>query len=90
MIEEMKVLEDQIHRLMEMLSHLKEDRSRLEARVQEGEKELQTLRQEVVSLQTVEKDCRRLQQEQSEVRTRIEKMLGDLKGVDGGKGSGEK
>jgi chromosome segregation ATPase len=87
MIEEMKVLEEQVRRLMEMVNHLKEDRGRLQTRFQEKELEAQALRQEMTSFKGVEKEFQQLQQERGEVRGRIEKMLIDLKGFEGVKGS---
>jgi chromosome segregation ATPase len=74
MIEQMKVLEQQIQKLMEHVARLKEDKNRLEGKLADGEKALQAAREELNSFKEVEK----------EVRSRIERMLVDLKEVEDG------
>lgn len=90
MIQDMKILEEQVHKLMDLVSQLKEDRTRLQARLENGEAEIQSLRKEVASFREIQKDHEQFQQERSEVRSRIEKMLNDLKGVEGVRGVGQR
>lgn len=90
MIEEMKVLEQHVQKLVEYVSQLKDANIQLESRVGEGEKTIQMLRQEAASLRDIEKDYQKLQQERTEVRGRVERLLSELKGVsDSGKRTGE-
>ena len=89
-IEDMKVLEEQVHKLMDLVSQLKEDRTRLQARLENGEAEMQSLRQELVSVREIQKEHDRFQEERSEVRSRIEKMLNELKGVEVVRGAGQR
>lgn len=82
-IDKVKMLEDRITEVMEYIKKLQKERIDLEQRLQEKDKALKDMQQEIESYKKFEDECNRMKDEKGEVRSRIEKILDALKGVGG-------
>ncbi|MBI5755517.1 MAG: hypothetical protein HZA12_01210 [Nitrospirae bacterium] len=82
-IDKIKMLEDRITEVMEYIKKLQKERIDLEQSLQEKDKALKDMQQEIVSYKKFEDECNRMKDEKGEVRSRIEKILDALKGVGG-------
>lgn len=82
-IDKIKMLEDRITEVMEYIKKLQKERIDLEQSLQEKDKALKDMQQEIVSYKKFEDECNRMKDEKGDVRSRIEKILDALKGVGG-------
>lgn len=76
MMEALKQLEEQIQRLLGVIRDLRQERDRLQSQVQ-------ALQEEVAALREVEQAHHRLQQERDEARERIERILTQIREMEG-------
>ena len=76
MMEELRQLEEQIQKLLGIIRDLRQERDRLQSQVQ-------SLQEEVAVLREVEQAHQRLQQERDEARVRIERILAQIREMEG-------
>ena len=75
-MEELRQLEEQIQKLLGIIRDLRQERDRLQSQVQ-------SLQEEVAVLREVEQAHQRLQQERDEARGRIERILAQIREMEG-------
>lgn len=82
-LEKIKVLEDRISEVMEYIKRLQKERLELEQKLDEKDKALKEVQQQIEAHKSIEDEYNRIKDERVEVRSRVEKILNELKGIGG-------
>ena len=82
-LEKIKLLENRLFEILEYIKVLQKDRKELEQKLSEKENELKEAELKIDAGKKMETEYSRIHDERGEVRTRIEKILDTLKGIEG-------
>lgn len=82
-LEKIKMLEDRISEVMEYIKKLQKERVEIEQKLQEKEMAFKEAQQQVEASKKIEDEYNRMKDERIEVRSRVEKILNELKGIGG-------
>ena len=83
-LEKIKMLEDRISEVMEYIKKLQKERLELEEKLEEKDMALKEVQQQIEVHKSIEDEYDRMKDERVEVRSRVEKILNELKGIGGG------
>jgi len=80
-LEKIKMLEERVSEVLGYIKVLQKERADLEQKLLEKEAALKELQQQVETYRKIEDEYNRMKEERGEVRSRIEKLLDELKGI---------
>lgn len=80
-LEKIKMLEDRVSEVLGYIKALQKERAELEQKLQEKEAALKEVQQQVETHRKIEDEYNRMKEERGEVRSRVEKILDELKGI---------
>lgn len=80
-LEKIKMLEDRVSEVLGYIKVLQKERAELEQKLQEKEAALKGVQQQVETYKKIEDEYNRMKEERGEVRSRVEKILDELKGI---------
>ncbi len=80
-LEKIKMLEDRVSEVLGYNKVLQKERAELEQKLQEKEAALKEVQQQVETYRKIEDEYNRMKEERGEVRSRVEKILDELKGI---------
>lgn len=80
-LEKIKMLEERVSEVLGYIKILQKEKMDLEKRLQEKENELKGVQQQIEVHKKTEDDYTRMKDERGEIRSRVEKILDELKGI---------
>ncbi|HBI23331.1 MAG: hypothetical protein A2Y48_06320 [Nitrospirae bacterium RIFCSPLOW2_12_42_9] len=80
-LEKIKMLEERVSEVLGYIKILQKEKMDLEKRLQDKENELKGVQQQIEVHKKIEDDYTRMKDERGEIRSRVEKILDELKGI---------
>lgn len=80
-LEKIKMLEDRISEVLGYIKVLQREKEEMEQRLREKENELKGVQQLIEAHKKMEDEYNRIKDERGDIRSRIEKILDELKGI---------
>lgn len=82
-LEKIKMLEDRVSEVLGYIKVLQKERAELEQKLREKETALKEVQRQAETYRKIEDEYNRMKEERGEVRSRVEKILDELKGIGG-------